>query len=171
MRAESEDSNGSTRCYARSTGYPNLERRTVAKIWCGLGRCSDCPTPTPDPTSTGRPPKLQQVSLGTGEQPLWSQQRNSKGHPLARQRPKSRTSFFRRQLAEADSRRGKADPPGVTTRTGRQGREGQRQRVKLRTGRDLHDAGPTCASRPLTLLPETPKRVANVSCIDVLLFQ
>ena len=29
--------------------------------------CSDCPTPTPDQTSTGRPPKLQQSSKGTGK--------------------------------------------------------------------------------------------------------
>ena len=46
-------------------------------VVCGVGRCSDCPTPTPDPTSSGHPPKLQQWSLGTGKQPQWSQQRNS----------------------------------------------------------------------------------------------
>ena len=35
----------------------------------GVGRCSDRPTPTPDQTSTGHPPKPQQLSLGTGKQP------------------------------------------------------------------------------------------------------
>ena len=41
----------------------------------------------------------------------------------------------------ADSCRGKADPSGKTEAQGRQGREGQRWRGKLRPGRDLHDAG------------------------------
>ena len=38
--------------------------------------CSDCPIPTPDQTSTGCPPKLQQSSHGTGKR-LRSRQRGS----------------------------------------------------------------------------------------------
>ena len=48
----------------------------------------------------------------------------------------------RRQFAEANSRRGEADPPSGTARTGRQGCKGQRRRGKLRPGRDLRDTGP-----------------------------
>ena len=58
-----------------------------------------------------------------------------------------------------------------TARTGRQGREGQRRRGKLRPGRDLHESWPSSPSRSLTLLPETPKRVAYVFCVAVLHFQ
>ena len=98
--------------------------------------------PTPDPTSIGPPPKLQQWSLGTGKQPHWSLQENSFCHPRARQHPMSRTSSHPTTTTyKADSCRGKGDS-GKTSRTGRQGREGHRRRGKLRPSRDLHDAGP-----------------------------
>ena len=43
----------------------------------GVGRCSDCPTPTHDPSCIGHLPRHQQLSLGTEKQPHRSQQRNS----------------------------------------------------------------------------------------------
>ena len=42
-----------------------------------VARGSDCLAPTLDQTSSGRPPKYQLVSPGTGKQPHKSQQRNS----------------------------------------------------------------------------------------------
>ena len=72
-RAESEDSNCSTRCCARSMGCSNLQRRTVVTLWRGVVRCSDCPTPTPEQTSIGHPPKSRQLSSGTGKQSHQSQ--------------------------------------------------------------------------------------------------
>ena len=53
--------------------------------------CSHCPTPTPDQTSTGCPPKLQQSSHGTGKRPRSRQQRKTG------ERPRSRASTFRRR--------------------------------------------------------------------------
>ena len=62
--------------------------------------------------------------------------------PIGKGTPKGAPLRRRRQLAKADSRRGKVDPSGEKARTGRQGREGQRRRGSLRPGPDLHDAGP-----------------------------
>ena len=56
-------------------------------------------------------------------------------------------------------------------RTGKQRRKGQGRRVKLRLGRDLHDAAPGRPRDTCTAVPATSKWVATVLCIDVLFFQ
>ena len=48
-----------------------------AATWRGVGRCSDCPTPMLDQTSSGRPTRPQQSSHGTRKRPHWSRQGNS----------------------------------------------------------------------------------------------
>ena len=80
--------------------------------------CSDCPTPTPDQTSTGRPLKFQWSSHGTGKRLRSRQQcRNTWNFPLL-----GLSHLCARPDVPASHSR---------TRTGEQRRKGQRRRAKL----------------------------------------
>ena len=141
----------------------------MATMWCGVGRCSDC--------STDARPDVHwspaEASAAVAWHRHWSLAKKQLMTPIGKATPK-----VKNELSSDDDNLQKQfravvkqTPSGETARTGRQGCEGQRRRGQVEAGVATFMKLAQLAFANAHTASETPKRVAYVFSIAVLLYK